>query len=194
MSRTSIEDFDAVLVGGGVMSAPLGMLLAELQPDWRIAVVERLQEAGLESSSAWNNAGTGHAGLCEFNYTPRRPDGTVEASSAIHIGEQFASSLLFWAGLTERGLLGAPEAFIRPVPHYSFGRGADGVAYLQARWEALRGHPLFAGQRFSADPAVLASWLPLMFADRPRTEHDRTLVKPVATARALLRRRRRRGG
>ena len=108
MSTGSSEDRDVVLVGAGIMSATLGVLLSEAQPDWRITVVERLDEAGLESSGAWNNAGTGHAGLCEFNYTPRRPDGTVEASSAVRIGEQFASSLLFWAGLTERGLLGAP--------------------------------------------------------------------------------------
>ena len=96
------EEWDVVLVGAGVMSATLGVLLRELQPDWRIVVVERLDQAGLESSSAWNNAGTGHAGLCEFNYTPRRPDGSVDVSSAVRIGEQFLTSLQFWAGLTER--------------------------------------------------------------------------------------------
>jgi malate dehydrogenase (quinone) len=72
----SVEDWDAVLVGGGVMSATLGVLLAQAEPDRRVLVVERLDEAGCESSAADNNAGTGHAGLCEFNYTPRRPDGT----------------------------------------------------------------------------------------------------------------------
>ena len=88
------------------MSATLGVLLAEVRPDRRITVVERLDEAGLESSAAWNNAGTGHAGLCGFNDTPRRPDGTVDATSAVRIGEQFAASLLFWARLVERGALG----------------------------------------------------------------------------------------
>ncbi|MEV0722621.1 malate dehydrogenase (quinone) [Micromonospora purpureochromogenes] len=178
MSRSGpSEEWDAVLVGGGIMSATFGVLLSEVQPDWRITVVERLDEAGLESSSAWNNAGTGHAGLCEFNYTPRRPDGTVDTSSAVRIGEQFVSSLVFWAGLVERGVLGPPETFIRSVPHLGFGRGADGVAYLRARWEALRGSPLFADLEFSENPDVLTSWLPLMFDGRAGNE-------PVAVTRS----------
>ncbi|MGY1916466.1 malate dehydrogenase (quinone) [Blastococcus sp. SYSU DS0973] len=162
-----IEEFDAVLVGGGIMSATLAVLLGELEPGWRIAVVERLDEAGLESSGAWNNAGTGHAGLCEFNYTPRRADGSVDVSRAVEIGEQFAASLVFWAHLVSAGRIGPPQDFLRPVPHLGFGRGPDGVAHLRARWEALRGHPLFAGTEFSDDRAVLATWLPLMFGDRP---------------------------
>ena len=161
------EDYDAVLVGGGVMSATLGMLLAELEPGWRIAVVERLDQPGLESSDAWNNAGTGHAGLCEFNYTPRLPDGSVDVSRAVEIGEQFSGSLVFWAHLAGLGLLGRPADFVRPVPHLGFGRGSGGVAHLRGRWDALRGHPLFAGTEFSDDPAQLAGWLPLVFGDRP---------------------------
>jgi malate dehydrogenase (quinone) len=159
------------------MSATLGLLLSELEPTWRITVVERLAEAGLESSSAWNNAGTGHAGLCEFNYTPRGADGAVDPSSALRIGEQFLTSLRFWAHLVERGELGPPAAFVRSVPHMGFGRGADGVAYLRARFEAVRSHPLFADLEFSDDPAVLASWSPLMFAGRPDGE-------PVAATRS----------
>ena len=161
------EDFDAVLVGGGIMSATLGMLLAELEPGWRIAVVERLDRPGLESSDAWNNAGTGHAGLCEFNYTPRLPDGSVDVSRAVEIGAQFSASLLFWAHLVGQGLLGRPEDFLRPVPHLGFGRGTGGVAHLRGRWAALRDNPLFAGTEFSDDPARLAGWVPLMFGDRP---------------------------
>ncbi|TQN42721.1 malate dehydrogenase (quinone) [Blastococcus colisei] len=166
-ATVEIEEFDAVLVGGGVMSATLATLLGELEPGWRIAVVERLDEAGLESSGAWNNAGTGHAGLCEFNYTPRRADGSVDVSRAVEIGAQFAASQVFWAHLVSTGRIGPPQDFIRPVPHLGFGRGPDGVAHLRARWEALRGHPLFADTEFSDDRAVLATWLPLMFGDRP---------------------------
>ncbi len=98
-----VEQWEAVLVGGGVMSATVGVLLAEVRPVWRIAVVERLDEAGLESSSAGTNAGTGHAGLCEFNYTPRRPEGKVDPAGAVRIGEQFAASLALLARLVERG-------------------------------------------------------------------------------------------
>ncbi|SEL92232.1 malate dehydrogenase (quinone) [Blastococcus sp. DSM 46786] len=161
------EKFDAVLVGGGVMSATLAALLGELEPGWRIAVVERLAEAGLESSGAWNNAGTGHAGLCEFNYTPRRADGSVDVTRAVEIGEQFTASLVFWAHLVAAGRIGPPRDFVRPLPHLGLGRGPDGVAHLRARWEALRGHPLFAGTEWSDDRAVLADWLPLVFGDRP---------------------------
>ncbi len=177
VSAVPVEEWDAVLVGGGVMSATLGVLLAEVRPDWRIAVLERLDEAGCESSAAWNNAGTGHAGLCEFNYTPRRPDGTVDTAGAVRIAEQFAASLVFWARLAERGVLGPPEAFVRSVPHLGLGRGTDGVVYLRARFEALRGSPLFADLEFSDDPGVLASWLPLVSAGRPDGE-------PIAATRA----------
>jgi malate dehydrogenase (quinone) len=177
VSRTPVEDFDVVLVGGGVMSATLGVLLAELQPDWRIAVVERLEEGGLESSHAWNNAGTGHAGLCEFNYTPRSADGSVDVSRAVEIGEQFCASLMFWSHLVERGLIGPPESFVRSVPHLGLGRGPEGVAHLRARWEGLRDHPLFADLEFSEDRDVLAAWLPLVFAGRSDDE-------PIAVTRS----------
>ncbi|MGY1760835.1 malate dehydrogenase (quinone) [Geodermatophilus sp. SYSU D00779] len=173
----SVEDWDAVLVGGGVMSATLGMLLAQAEPDRRVLVVERLDEAGCESSAAENNAGTGHAGLCEFNYTPRRPDGTVDPGAAVLIAEQFAASLVFWARLVERGELGPPAAFVRSVPHLGLGRGADGVAYLRARFEALRCHPLFADLEYSDDPDVLATWVPLVMAGRAEGE-------PMAATRA----------
>lgn len=171
------EHCDAVLVGGGVMSATLGVLLSEVRPDWRIAVVERLDDGGLESSHARNNAGTGHAGLCEFNYTPLRSDGTVDVTSAARIGEQFATSLLLWSRLVERGLLGPPETFVRSVPHLSFAHGADNVAYLRARWEALRDHPLFTGMEFTDSRDTIASWLPLL-------AEGRTFDEPVAITRA----------
>jgi malate dehydrogenase (quinone) len=166
---------EIVLVGAGIMSATLGTLLTRLQPDWHVTVVERLGDGGRESSHAWHNAGTGHAGLCEFNYTPRDPSGAVDASGAIRVGERFATSLRLWAHLVEQDLL--PPDFLEPVPHMGFGRGADGVAYLRARHEALRDHPLFAGLEYSDDRSVLAEWLPLMFAHRDRRE-------PVAVTRA----------
>mgnify|MGYP001552875775 CR=1 FL=1 len=54
------------------MSATLGMILKELDPNITTQVFERLDEAGTESSDAWNNAGTGHAAFCELNYTPEK--------------------------------------------------------------------------------------------------------------------------
>ena len=63
------ETADVVLVGAGIMSATLATLLNDLQPDWKMVVLERLDAAGLESSNAWNNAGTGHSALCAVSYT-----------------------------------------------------------------------------------------------------------------------------
>ena len=62
---------DVILIGAGIMSATLGTLLKELVPDWKIKVFEKLGNAGEESSNEWNNAGTGHAALCELNYTKK---------------------------------------------------------------------------------------------------------------------------
>lgn len=163
-------DYDVVLVGGGIMSATLGVLLRRAQPGWSILVLERLDGLGLESSSAWNNAGTGHAGLCEFNYTPLTGAGSIDVSSAVTVNEQFRLSRRLWARLTEEGALGEPADFIRPVPHFSFAHGAAGVEHLRLRHEALRGHPLFDGMEFTRDRDVMARWLPLMFGDRPEGE------------------------
>ena len=63
---------DITLIGAGIMSATLGILLKELMPDATIAIYERLDKIGAESSDAWNNAGTGHSAFCELNYTPER--------------------------------------------------------------------------------------------------------------------------
>lgn len=160
------EEYDVVLVGAGIMSATLGLLLSELEPSWRICVLERLVGPAMESSDAWNNAGTGHAGLCEFNYTPQRPDGTVDISSAVAVNEQFLVSRQFWSHLLGEGLLGAPESFVNAVPHMSFAQGPDGMEYLRQRYRALKDHPLFAGMEYSEDMDVLARWLPLMFDTR----------------------------
>ncbi|UBU09348.1 malate dehydrogenase (quinone) [Nonomuraea gerenzanensis] len=168
--------YDVVLVGGGIMSATLGALLRRIRPDWSLLVLERLDGLGLESSSGWNNAGTGHAGLCEFNYTPLTASGSIDVSGAIAVNEQFQLSRQLWARLAEEGTLGDPTGFIRPVPHYAFAHGAAGVAHLRLRHAALRGHPLFEGMELTTDPAVLARWLPLMFDGRSERE-------PVAVCR-----------
>ena len=66
----SVIKTDVALVGAGIMSATLGALLRQVQPDWTISLFERLDAAAAESSDPWNNAGTGHSALCELNYTP----------------------------------------------------------------------------------------------------------------------------
>ncbi|WAP51353.1 FAD-dependent oxidoreductase [Arthrobacter sp. ATA002] len=187
------EHFDAVVIGAGIMGATLASLLSRLEPQWRIAVLERLPEAGLESSHAWNNAGTGHAGLCEFNYTPRGADGSVDVSSALTINAQFQQSCEYWAHLARDGRLGNPGGVIRPIPHHSFGQGSFGVGYLRARHQAMSAHPPFAAMEYTEDPELIAQWLPLMFDGRPADEQvaatrvvNGTDVDYGALARRLL--------
>jgi malate dehydrogenase (quinone) len=158
------------------MSATLATLISELEPSWRIEVVERLDGVALESSDAWNNAGTGHAALCELNYTPERADGSIDIAKAVTINEQFALSCELWDHLHAAGRL-PDDGFRSPVPHLTFVRGAKDADYLRRRWEALRAHPRFAGLEFTDDPATIADWAPLVMADRDPDE-------PVAATRA----------
>ncbi|MGB6799341.1 MAG: malate:quinone oxidoreductase [Xanthobacteraceae bacterium] len=75
MNGTPSGKPDIILIGAGIMSATLAVFLKELDPSLSIEIFEMLDGAALESSDAWNNAGTGHAALCELNYTPERADG-----------------------------------------------------------------------------------------------------------------------
>ncbi|MDN3310018.1 malate dehydrogenase (quinone) [Microbacterium oryzae] len=160
------ETVDIVLIGGGIMSATLGTLLKELQPDWKIVAFERDGEVAQESSNAWNNAGTGHSALCELNYMPDASD----PSKAIAINEQFQQSRQLWSALVEKGILDEPSTFISTTPHMTFVRGEKDVAYLKARYETLRAQPLFEGIEFSDDSRVIHQWAPLLMEKRPKAD------------------------
>src|SRR5579871_3954493 len=127
--RPVVKQTDVVLMGAGIMSATLGMILKELNPDITIQIFERLEEAGTESSDAWNNAGTGHSAFCELNYTPQKPDGSVDITKAIKIAEQFDISREFWSHLIEKKFLPSAKDFISSVPHMSFVWGNDNVDF-----------------------------------------------------------------
>lgn len=164
------ENVDVLLIGGGIMSATLGTLLKDLNPDWKIAVFERLSAVAQESSNAWNNAGTGHAALCELNYMPEAPDGSVDPAKAIAINEQFQQSRELWASLVEEGVLDAPSTFINATPHMTFVRGEKDVNYLRKRYEALKDQPLFAGIEYSEDSRVIHQWAPLLMKGRLKSD------------------------
>jgi malate dehydrogenase (quinone) len=160
---------DVVLVGAGIMSATLGILLKELDPQLTISIFESLDQIAAESSDGWNNAGTGHAALCELNYTPERADGSIETRKALEINEDFEITKQLWAYLVERGVIAKPGAFVRQVPHISFVSGESDVAYLRKRFAALRDHHLFAGMEFSEDKDELEEWMPLVMQKRDDT-------------------------
>ncbi len=161
---------DVILIGAGIMSATLGTILKKLVPEWEIKVFEKLEQAGEESSNEWNNAGTGHAALCELNYTVEKPDGSVDISKAIKINEQFQVSMQFWSYLLKRKLLENPKDFIRQLPHMSLVLGEQNVAFLKKRFEAMSKNPLFQGMEFSDDPEKLMEWMPLIMEGRKWNE------------------------
>lgn len=162
----SEESVDVVLIGGGIMSATLGSLISQLEPDWSIRVYERLGEVAQESSNAWNNAGTGHAALCELNYMPENPDGTVSAAKAVSINEQFQVSRQYWAYLVSIGALPEPHNFINSTPHMTFVKGKANIEYLKKRVEALKNEPLFPDMEYTEDLERIAEWTPLIAKKR----------------------------
>ena len=159
-------ELDVLLVGGGIMSATLGVLLHQLNPSLSITMIEQLPEVALESSDALNNAGTGHAGYCELNYTPQAADGSIDIKRALEINAAFEVSLQFWSHLVESRALPAPQAFINKTPHLSFVWGEQNIAFLKQRFDLLSQHHLFADMQYSDDFAQLKTWLPLMMSER----------------------------
>jgi len=165
MRGASDSRTDVVLIGGGIMSATLGTLLRKVDPRLRIVTFERLDRAAAESSDAWNNAGTGHAGYCELNYTPAAADGSVDCSKAVKIAAQFNLSLELWHSLVASGDIPATPSFIRQVPHLSFVQGDD-IAFLRTRARQLALSPLFRDLEYTEDRAQLADWIPLVMDGR----------------------------
>ncbi|WP_419829569.1 malate dehydrogenase (quinone) [Methylobacterium sp.] len=172
---------DVLLIGGGIMSATLGVWLNQLEPTWSIQMVERLDQVALESSNGWNNAGTGHSALAELNYTPEKKNGQVEIAKAVEINEAFQVTRQFMASLVKAGVLKNPHAFINYTPHMSFVWGDDNIAYLRKRWEALKASPLFAGMEFSTDPEQLKTWVPLMMEGRDPAQKVAATWSPLGT-------------
>lgn len=164
--RPLVPDTDVALVGAGIMSATLAIILKELDPTITIQIFEQLDEAGTESSDAWNNAGTGHAAFCELNYTPQKPDGSIDISKAIKICQDFEISREFWAYLVEKKLVSDPSRFIRQVPHMSFVWGKDNVDYLNKRYQSMHENALFRGMHYTEDREQIAQWAPLIMKNR----------------------------
>lgn len=185
---------DILLIGAGAMSTTLASMLKQLDPGLSVIMVERLGTPLQESSSGWNNAGTGHAAYCELNYTPELPDGSIDIHRAFGINARYEVSLQYWSYLVKLGALPEPERFINPVPHVSFVWGEENVEFLRKRYQALIEHPMFEPMEFSDDPDVLRQWMPLMMKGRDpnqkvaatRVAHG-TDVNFAAVSRGMLR-------
>jgi malate dehydrogenase (quinone) len=178
MSTTAAESPDIVLIGAGIMSATVGTLLKELEPTLNVVMFETLHDCALESSGAWNNAGTGHAANCELNYTPRRSDGSIDISRALEVNTEFDISRQLWSYLTTKGAIPDPHAFIEPCPHMSFVRGAEDVAFLRDRYKAMSGHHCYHGMEYSEDHRQIGEWVPLVTEGRDKEQ-------PIAATRMV---------
>jgi malate dehydrogenase (quinone) len=172
------RQYDLIHVGGGIMSATLAVLLRQANPDLKMIVLERLDNVSMESSNAWNNAGTGHAALCELNYMPDDPSGNLpSAKKAISINQQFQESREFWSSLVKQGILKSPETFIHSVPHMTFVQGSKDVDYLERRFRALKDQPLFSGLEFSSELEQISKWIPLMTEGRTASSFAATRIE-----------------
>ena len=160
-----VSSTDIVLIGGGIMSGTLGSMLTELEPNIRIEVFERLSGIALESSDAWNNAGTGHASYSELNYTPLTGN-NIDIKKAIAVNAAFELSKEYWAHLVKNKYIADAQSFISHVPHMSFVWGEKNVAYLKQRYDALIAHAYFKGMEYSEDPEKIRSWAPLIMQKR----------------------------
>jgi len=166
-SATHVDNPDVILIGSGIMASNLGAMLKRLDPRLSIQLYEVTDSLAQESSDGWNNAGTGHAGICELSYTPKRAaDGSVNVNKVIEIFEQFEHSKQFWSYAVASGMADQPKEFINPVPHISFVHGPEQVDFLKARHAAMSAHHFFREMEYTTDRATIANWAPLLLEGR----------------------------
>lgn len=169
-STNHIDNPDVILIGSGIMSATLGAMLKELKPELKIQLYEVSEKLAMEASNGWNNAGTGHAGICELSYTPDYgPDGEVEVSKAIEIYHQFQHSKQFWAYTVKTGMIDTPADFVNQVPHISFVYGQEQVDFLRSRHRQMSNHHFFDSMVYTEERDTIKEWAPLLLAGRDDT-------------------------
>ena len=134
------NSYDAILVGAGIMSGTLALLIAEILPEIKILIIEKLNKPGSESTGAFNNAGTGHAANCELNYTPLDENGDLQIDKALSINRSFENSMSLWASLYSTGKIDIKK-FLKFIPHISFVTGTENISFLKKRFKAMSEYP-----------------------------------------------------
>lgn len=171
MTDHALSEPDVLLIGSGIMSATLGAMLKNLNPDYSIQLYEAADAFAQEASNGWHNAGTGHAGICELSYTPDRgEDGEVDVGKAIEIFRQFEDSKYFWGHLVRSEVISDPTTFVNPVPHISFVYGQEQVDFLRSRYEQMSKHHFFSTMQYTEDRDVIRQWAPLLLEGRDPDE------------------------
>ena len=148
------------------MGLTLATLVSEIYPNRKITLFERLNACGEESSKGINNAGTGHAGYCELNYTPETTKNSIEINRAIQINLMFESSLEFWSYLDKKYKFFNIKKFLKKTPHVSFVWGEKDSLFLKKRYLKLIKQPLFEDMEFTENPKVIEKWAPLLMEGR----------------------------
>ena len=180
MQKSKIDrpyESDALIVGAGIMGATLASILKEIDSNLRVDIVEALDSPALESSEAHNNAGTGHAGYCELNYTPLLSNNKIDIEKAVQINSGFEISLQYWSYLTKKYRLFSPSKFIKRVPHISLVNGDKSAAFLKKRYLALKNNPLFSSIEFSSNYKTITKWIPLLKSKKSRKKYAATKVE-----------------
>jgi len=181
------KDVDAVMIGGGIMSATVGLMLKQLEPKWNIVMYERLHAVGEESSNGFNNAGTGHSGFMEPNYTKEVMENgklkTVTTEKVQHVCEQFLTSRLYWSYLCKQGMIPDPESFIHQTNHIALGIGKDQVEFIQKRYEAMKDNKLFTSMELAGpnEKEKQRKWAPLIMNGRDANEPTCMTKVPLGT-------------
>ncbi len=155
------NSYDAILVGAGIMSGTLALLITEILPAIKILVIEKLNKPGSESTGVFNNAGTGHAANCELNYTPLDENGNLQIDKALSINRSFENSMSLWASLYSTGKIDIKK-FLKFIPHISFVTGTENISFLKKRFKAMSKYPEFADMEFSSSFNQIKSWAPLI--------------------------------
>ena len=157
--------YDAILVGAGIMSGTLALLLTEILPDIKILIIEKLNTPGNESTGAFNNAGTGHAANCELNYTPLDDQGNLKTDKALSINHSFEESMSLWASLYSMGKIDIKK-FLKFIPHISFVTGSENISFLKKRFKNMSKYKEFEDMEFSSSFKEITSWAPLITRSR----------------------------
>jgi malate dehydrogenase (quinone) len=160
-----VNEIDIALVGGGIMSATLATILHEIDPKLKIHLFEKLPSCGEESSAALNNAGTGHAGNCELNYTPEK-NNNININKALSVCEMYELSLQLWAYVVKNDKNILPESFITKSSHASFVWDKVNTKFLEKRFKLISKQPLFKGMTFTKEAQKIKSIFPLLIKGR----------------------------
>ena len=164
-TSTKNNNYDAILVGAGIMSGTLSLILTEILPEIKILIIERLNKPGKESTGAFNNAGTGHAANCELNYTPLDDHGDIKIDQALKINRSFEKSMSLWASLYASGKIDIKK-FLKFIPHISFVKGTDNCSFLKNRYQKMSEYSEFSDMDFTSSFNKISSWAPLITEKR----------------------------